>query len=137
MVFIYSSFLSDGIICLDQCVLESEFRSLDLLDNKTDLESTCTMKIEAQTSDDLCMDCRIGKMTQKKVTHVVWVRDAFIMVPDFPARVCDFCGKREFDGQALARLYWMLNADVAAQEIRPFKPPAKSTENRHRPGWTE
>jgi len=43
-------------------------------------------------------------MRKTHVTHFTWVGDEMITVPDFPAWVCDICGKREYDLQALNRL---------------------------------
>jgi hypothetical protein len=40
---------------------------------------------------------------------LTWLGDELITVPDFPAWVCDVCGRREYDLQALNQLNLLLN----------------------------
>jgi hypothetical protein len=51
-----------------------------------------------------------------------------VSVPDFPAWVCDVCGRREYDASALAELRAMLdNTRQGARRSRPRpQPPAPS-----------
>ena len=44
-----------------------------------------------------CTDCQAGQMHRDLVTYFTWLGDELITVPDFPAWVCDVCGKREYD----------------------------------------
>ena len=43
------------------------------------------------------------------LTYFTWLGDELITVPDFPAWVCDVCGKREFDVHALNQLSLLLS----------------------------
>lgn len=43
------------------------------------------------------------------VTYFTWIGEELITVPDFPAWVCDVCGRREYDLQALNRLSLLLD----------------------------
>lgn len=56
-----------------------------------------------------CSECNIGMMHKAKVTYFTWLADELITVPDFPAWICDVCGKREYDAQALNRLALLLS----------------------------
>ncbi len=47
-------------------------------------------------------------MHRRFVTYLTWLGDELITVPDFPAWVCDMCGRREYDLQALTQLNLLL-----------------------------
>ena len=74
-----------------------------------------------------CSDCSIGMMHKSRVTYFTWLADELITVPDFPAWICDVCGKREYDVEALNRLA-MLLSPLPAKKASPHlkKAPAKS-----------
>lgn len=56
-----------------------------------------------------CSECNIGQMHKTNVTYFTWLNDEMITVPDFPAWVCDICGKREYDHEALNQLALLLH----------------------------
>jgi len=73
-----------------------------------------------------CRECQVGKMTLSYMTYMTWLGDEVIMVPDFPAWVCDVCGRREYDQLALTRLTMLLNSEAGKpvakpRSIRPVK----------------
>lgn len=49
---------------------------------------------------------------------MTWLGNDLITVPNFPAWVCDLCGHRNYDTQALAQLSLLLNPD-AGTPIQP------------------
>jgi len=55
-----------------------------------------------------CSSCSIGQMRKTRITYFTWLGGQMITVPDFPAWICDICGKREYDLQALDHLELML-----------------------------
>ncbi len=57
-----------------------------------------------------CNDCQAGQMHRTYLTYFTWLGDELITVPDFPAWVCDVCGKREFDVHALNQLSLLLKS---------------------------
>jgi YgiT-type zinc finger domain-containing protein len=66
-------------------------------------------------------------MHKARVTYFTWLADELITVPDFPAWICDVCGKREYDAEALNRLALLLSplpAKKASPQVK--KAPAKS-----------
>ena len=65
-----------------------------------------------------CNECQAGLMHPRFLTYFTWLADELITVPDFPAWVCDVCGKREFDLQAVHQLNLMLNAPTNKADRR-------------------
>jgi YgiT-type zinc finger domain-containing protein len=49
-------------------------------------------------------------MHPAKVAYFTWLGEELISVADFPAWVCDICGRREYDAQALRRLNLLLSS---------------------------
>lgn len=56
-----------------------------------------------------CRECQAGHLRRRKVTYFTWLMDELITVPDFPAWVCDVCGRRVYDPQAITQLSTLLN----------------------------
>ena len=74
-----------------------------------------------------CSECNIGMMHKAKVTYFTWLADEMITVPDFPAWICDVCGKREYDVEALNNLALLLSPlPSQAPGRKPAKPAPKS-----------
>jgi YgiT-type zinc finger domain-containing protein len=65
-----------------------------------------------------CSDCNIGQMRKTSVTYFHFMGGRMITVPDFPAWVCDMCGKCEYDMQALDNLSLLLNPQDSEQPAR-------------------
>jgi len=64
-------------------------------------------------------------MRRRYVTYFTWMGEELITVPDFPAWVCDVCGRREYDPRALNHLSLLLspNAGKPAAQTES-EPPA-------------
>lgn len=56
-----------------------------------------------------CPECQAGKMHRTVVTYLTYIGEELISVPDFPAWVCDICGRREYDQTALNQLSLILS----------------------------
>jgi YgiT-type zinc finger domain-containing protein len=56
-----------------------------------------------------CPECQAGKMHRGLVTYLTYIGEELISVPDFPAWVCDICGRREYDQSALNQLSLLLS----------------------------
>jgi len=65
-----------------------------------------------------CSECSIGMMRKTRATYFTWIGDDLITVPDFPAWVCDICGRREFDVQALNHLELLLSPALSKKVSR-------------------
>lgn len=59
-----------------------------------------------------CPHCQSGIVRLKQVTYFTWLRKELITVPNFPAWVCDVCGKREYDQRAVSWLTMLLNPNA-------------------------
>ena len=76
-------------------------------------------KIDQQSF--VCKECQSGKMHLKHLAYLTWLGNELVVVPDFPAWVCDVCGRREDDNNALNRLSLILSPNAG-----------KSSVNKHR-----
>jgi YgiT-type zinc finger domain-containing protein len=67
-----------------------------------------------------CIDCQAGVLSRRYVTYFTWLGEELITVQNFPAWVCDVCGKREYDHQAVMWVNMLLNPDAGkpAPKIR-------------------
>jgi YgiT-type zinc finger domain-containing protein len=92
---------------------------------------------EAENYTIPCSECQAGQMHRNFITYFTWLADELITVPDFPAWVCDVCGKREFDVHALNQLSLILspNAGKPAPKSRPV--PQRSKLKNPRASRTE
>lgn len=73
-----------------------------------------------------CTECQAGVLHVRYLTYFTWLDDELVSVPNFPAWVCDLCGRREYDQRAIAWLTIMLNPETgkpatASRRIRPPK----------------
>lgn len=76
-----------------------------------------------------CLNCQGGRKHMQSVTLMTWLGNDLITVPNFPAWICDLCGHRNYDNQALAQLSMLLNPDAGtpvqtALKALEKKPPA-------------
>ncbi len=56
-----------------------------------------------------CPECHSGMMRLQYITYFTWLNDELITVPNFPAWVCDVCGRRDYDTRAISWLNALLN----------------------------
>lgn len=61
-----------------------------------------------------CNECQAGILRLRHVTYFTWLKDELITVPNFPAWVCDVCGKREYDQRAISWLSTLLNPNAGS-----------------------
>jgi YgiT-type zinc finger domain-containing protein len=66
-----------------------------------------------------CTECQGGKMHHSFVTYFTWLGDEMITVSDFPAWVCDVCGRREYDIHALNQLSLILSPNAGRPAPKP------------------
>ncbi|HNS62932.1 MAG TPA: YgiT-type zinc finger protein [Anaerolineaceae bacterium] len=76
-----------------------------------------------------CGNCPAGQMHSQHVTYFTWLGDQLITVPDFPAWVCDVCGRREYDPRALNQLSLIL-APNAGKSTRKHSLPRRANPKR-------
>lgn len=56
-----------------------------------------------------CPECSAGVMRLNHITYFTWLNDELITAPNFPAWICDLCGRRDFDPRAVTWLNTLLN----------------------------
>jgi len=59
-----------------------------------------------------CRECQAGMMRLHFITYFTWLDEEVITVPNFPAWVCDVCGRREYDEKAVNVLSTLLSPDT-------------------------
>ena len=71
-----------------------------------------------------CNECQAGMMHLQHITYFTWLDEELVTVPNFPAWVCDMCGRREYDSRAISWLVTILNPEtgkvsVPKRRLRP------------------
>jgi YgiT-type zinc finger domain-containing protein len=59
-----------------------------------------------------CHECSAGIMHLRHITYFTWLGEELITVPNFPAWICDLCGKREYDERAITWLKMLLSPEA-------------------------
>jgi YgiT-type zinc finger domain-containing protein len=59
-----------------------------------------------------CSGCQAGQMHLQYITYFTWLADELITVPNFPAWICDVCGRREYDPRAINQLNLLLTPNA-------------------------
>lgn len=78
-----------------------------------------------------CTDCQAGVMHLKHLTYFTWLDEELVIVPNFPAWLCDVCGRREYDTRAIAWITTLLNPDTGkpAGKSRHPRPPVEKRDS--------
>ena len=66
-----------------------------------------------------CPECQAGMMRPRYVTYFTWLDAELVIVPNFPAWVCDVCGRREYDERAISWLTTLLTPSAGKPTFRP------------------
>ena len=83
-----------------------------------------------------CSECQAGMMHLQHITYFTWLDEELVTVPNFPAWVCDMCGRREYDAHAISWLVTILNPETgkaSAPKRRPQPRLKKRTGTRPSP----
>ncbi len=83
-----------------------------------------------QTENEMeypCPKCRAGVLRPRELTYFTAVDGQMLVVPNFPAWVCDICGYVEYDERALGWLYTLLSPPM---QHRPPHRPARGARPR-------
>jgi YgiT-type zinc finger domain-containing protein len=78
-------------------------------------------EVDTDTIRYTCPECQAGLMHLENIAYFTWLAGELITVPDFPAWICDVCGRREYDRQAVSRLNIMLNSGTGHPARRPTR----------------
>jgi YgiT-type zinc finger domain-containing protein len=80
-----------------------------------------------------CPECQAGIMQLEHITNLTWLAGELITVPDFPAWICDLCGRRDYDSQAISWLNILLNAGSSRPARRKQRKPRSQDQPPARP----
>jgi YgiT-type zinc finger domain-containing protein len=75
-----------------------------------------------------CPECSAGLMRLSYITYFTWLNEELVTVPNFPAWICDLCGRRDFDPRAVTWLNTLLNPSAGhahGRRVSRKKPPAQ------------
>jgi YgiT-type zinc finger domain-containing protein len=67
-------------------------------------------KIPTKPKIYTCPECMAGRMRETRVVYYTWLARELITVPDFPAWVCDICGRCDYDPKAVSWINTLLNS---------------------------
>ena len=59
-----------------------------------------------------CNECHAGILHPHRLTYFTWLGNELITVPHFPAWICDLCGRREYDDNAITWLNMILDPNA-------------------------
>jgi len=65
-----------------------------------------------------CRECAAGILHLRHITYFTWLGEELITVPNFPAWICDMCGKREYDEEAISWLTMLLSPNAGKANHR-------------------
>lgn len=82
-----------------------------------------------------CSECQAGMLHLEHITYFTWLDQELVTVPNFPAWVCDVCGRREYDPRAINWLNTLLHPDTGSQKkkVRKGKSTRPARGDRARP----
>lgn len=61
-----------------------------------------------------CPSCRIGRLGKRSMAYIEWHGNYLLIATRMPAQVCDICGERLYDDEAMENLYRLLWAGLPA-----------------------
>lgn len=67
----------------------------------------------------ICPECHTGKIVLRKVPYIQWYEAGLLIVDHIPALVCDNCGEKSYDMQALENLHRLLWSNPGDQAPPP------------------
>jgi YgiT-type zinc finger domain-containing protein len=68
---------------------------------------------------NICPYCHTGRLQRRNMVYIQWHDDALLVVDRMPAIVCDMCGERAYDEQAVEHLERLLWGQVSGKPTSP------------------
>lgn len=60
----------------------------------------------------ICPSCRVGRLRQRSMAYVEWYGKNLLIADRMPVHVCDLCGERAYDDDAMESLHRLLWANI-------------------------
>jgi YgiT-type zinc finger domain-containing protein len=70
----------------------------------------------------VCLECHAGLYHLQYLTYFTWLNEELVTVPNFPAWVCDVCGRREYDPRAVSWLNTLLSPHPGRRKMNRRRP---------------
>lgn len=80
-----------------------------------------------------CNECQAGVMNLRFITYFTWLGEELITVQNFPAWICDMCGRREYDEQAISWLTMLLDPNAGKPTGHKLTSPPRTPRRPSRP----
>ena len=83
-----------------------------------------------------CNECQAGMMQVRYITYFTWLGEELVTVTNFPAWICDVCGRREYDERAITWLTMLLSPNAGkptSKTPRPMSLRSQPEPNRPHP----
>jgi len=80
-----------------------------------------------------CSECQTGVMRVDYITYFTWLNEELVTVPNFPAWICDVCGRREYDSRAIQWLNTLLNPEAGRRPSPRQRPGSTGRMDRPQP----
>jgi len=80
-----------------------------------------------------CDECQAGVMRLRFITYFAWLGEELVLVPNFPAWVCDVCGRRDYDDKSLSWLSPLLDPDAGKSPRPQLRRPHRGRRSTPRP----
>lgn len=80
-----------------------------------------------------CNECQAGMKRLHFITYFTWLGDELVMVPNFPAWICDVCGRRDYDEKSISWLTMLLNPDAGKPSKGRLTAPRRNRPPASRP----
>jgi YgiT-type zinc finger domain-containing protein len=87
----------------------------------------------ASQTHTLCPECQTGILRMEYLTYFTWLNQELVTVPNFPAWVCDICGRREYDTRAVNWLNTLLSPETGQRRHPPRRKPGIRPTQRPQP----
>ena len=68
---------------------------------------------------NICPYCHTGRLQRRNMVYVQWHGDALLVVDRMPAIICDVCGEKAYDEQAVENFQRLLWANTPGQPSSP------------------
>ncbi len=85
------------------------------------MKTILTTEINLNNHPEICNFCHVGRIIERKLAYTERFQDELILIPNIPAKVCDYCGDRQYDPQAMSSLHRLLWADLKTSEEKHSK----------------
>jgi YgiT-type zinc finger domain-containing protein len=92
-------------------------------------KSTDSQSEEHAQAYTVCTECQTGVLHLQYITYFTWLNEELVTVPNFPAWICDVCGRRDYDTRAITWLNTLLNPEAGrrpASRRRPGRRPHRT-----------